>query len=326
MDIIFRNAEFEDNEIELLINANYSWNQKDPQLEKFKKELYRKLRQNIYCPYCMRRLNRKKKDEIDHIIHKSDYEHFTFQPKNLVIACNRCNNNKLAKNVLEDLYIEEFKNKSWKEYPDSGGIFKIVHPYYDIYKHHINLNEIFYSVHNDSDKGKNTIEMMNLYGFDLLEEKVKHSDSFQKIISSSIGNPDNDRELITWAKFLLEPPVIQETIFDIIINFQKSGSKGEILKEEQYHKLKKKIRENDDTNTVEEFEIEFRASAKYIKTINEINDEEIIEKTIIQLENLYELRDLHKDLNYALLIALILIVRKKEGKYTKRNLSKYLAS
>lgn len=135
MEVDIKYVDYEDTYIENIVNLNKEWGDENESIDCFKKDLYKKLQKNIYCPYCRRRLKRNREDQLDHIIHKSDYPNFTFQPKNLVLACKRCNNKKLAQNVLNEEYRETVKKLVWREYPLDKKYYNIIHPYlYFIHK------------------------------------------------------------------------------------------------------------------------------------------------------------------------------------------------
>lgn len=319
---------YTDEEIQKIVDLNLPWdNIENEELKDFKKNLYKKLKSNSYCPYCRRKLQRKKYDQIDHIIYKADYNHYTFQPLNLVLACGRCNNNKLNKNVLLDCHVEDFKGLTWSDYPADGTYFKIIHPYYDDYAQHIDKQfSVFYKSKPGSEKGRNTIEMMNLYGFDLLEENARIiTDTSRDFVSAYISNPEYDDELILWAEFLMMDNVIQEKLFDILVAFEKSDANTPIIAEAEYVILKNKILFNVDEQHVA-FDIGFSASANYIRMINSVDNAEELNKYIGAFELLYKLRILDKSFEAALFLSLIVLVKLKDNKYTKNNLKKYLAS
>lgn len=319
---------YTDEEIQKIVDLNLPWdNIENEELKAFKKVLYSKLKSNNYCPYCRRKLQRKKYDQIDHIIYKSDYNHYTFQPRNLVLACGRCNNNKLNKNVLLDCYIEEFKGRVWSDYPENSTYFKIIHPYYDDYEEHIDKKySVFYKSKPESEKGRNTIEMMNLYGFDLLEDNARIiMDTSRDFVSAYINNPEYDDELILWAEFLMMDNAIKEKLFDILVAFGKSNAYKPIIVEDDYMILKNKILFDTDEQHVE-FDIGINASSNYIRIINGIDNTENLNKYIEAFELLYKLRELDKSFEAALFLALIMLVKIKYNKYTKDNFKKCLAS
>ncbi len=329
MEIEFKYAVYEDAYIESIINLGKEWDDEEESIKRFKRDIYSKLQDNIYCPYCRRRLRRNREDQIDHIIYKADYKNFTFQPKNLVLACKRCNNKKLSQNVLNDEYQEAVKTLQWREYPYDKKYYKIIHPYLDKYSEHIKLeNDIFYMVHNNSSKGLNTIKMMKLNKFDFIEERVKECDSSSNYISIStnIKNPVADELVLGWAKFLLKEHTFQKIIFDILISFENSKHNKIIIPYEQYIKIKEAIQNG--SKCTEELKLICSANLNFVKLINSINDETIVSQAIDQLEQFYNIKDISTELGfkYSLFIALIFLVKQKEGCYNKGNISKYLTS
>lgn len=120
--------------------------------------------QNNRCCYCKRELGFDIKDiEIDHIIPKSKYPNFTFEPKNLALTCPGCNTKKSTNSVL---------NKKIIKYPKNGTAFKIIHAHYDIYEKHIKILEgLIYNA--QSRKGSETITICELSRLQFIENKAK---------------------------------------------------------------------------------------------------------------------------------------------------------
>lgn len=108
--------------------------------------------QNGKCCYCGLNLQTTSGIRIDHVAPKSKYARFVYEARNLVAACQYCN--------------EELK----KEYDSVSGrasrayencTFKIVHPILDNPRSHI---EIFgdYSVRGKTNKGRESIRLFEL--------------------------------------------------------------------------------------------------------------------------------------------------------------------
>ncbi|MHA3597225.1 HNH endonuclease family protein [Yersinia enterocolitica] len=103
--------------------------------KKIKKHL--KISQKNHCYYCGCKLDRFTDSgiHIDHILPKGAihgcYECFTFEPKNLVLACFRCNG-------TEFKYQKDYILKYNKDYNLIS--FKIVHPYFDDIVNYISCN------------------------------------------------------------------------------------------------------------------------------------------------------------------------------------------
>lgn len=318
----FNYADFEDRYIRDVVSSEKQWEDEDQVIKDFKNSIYRILQNNIFCCYCRKRLARKKEDQIDHIIFKSDYPNFTFQPKNLVLACKRCNNKKLAKDVLNAQYREEVKNRPWDNYPMETNYYNIIHPYIDNYFDHIRIeNDIFYLSKNGSSKGINTIDMVKLHSFDFLEQKVKDCDSSLNYISRNIKNPCDDEKIQIWADFLMKEVGFQKILFDILTVFEDCKSKCTKLAQEEYGFFKRVIQTNNGKFTGSITTL--RANIKFIKLINLLSDNNIILELIDQLEQLYKLKDWAPKFEYSLFLAVILLIKYKEGIYDKVNIGKY---
>lgn len=72
---------------------------------------------------------------VEHIVPKSIYRDFIFEPKNLCIVCCDCNTIKRNQEVLSE--IPDTLRNNVVQYPRSSGAFKIVHPHYDNFRDHI---------------------------------------------------------------------------------------------------------------------------------------------------------------------------------------------
>lgn len=100
----------------------------------------------------------------EHIVYKNLHPQWMFEPRNLCIACDRCNNFKLETEVLN--------NPAVRAYPQKSKDFLIVNPFLDKYSEHIELkNGIIYE--GKTKKGKFTVETCHLYRIDLVLERAK---------------------------------------------------------------------------------------------------------------------------------------------------------
>ena len=320
----FTPANFTKEEIEKIINLEQTWDSEDKDIKDFKNRLYKDLKKNLVCPYCLRELSRKKEDQLEHIILKSDYTNFTFQPWNIIIACKRCNNKKLISNVLKEEHLAHVKTLAWDAYPKDKKYFVIIHPYLDIYSEHIEVvGSIFYKPNNNSTKGSNTIQMMKLNSFDLLEKNAKESLAASSIIRKYVTNPDNDEGITAWANFLIEPISFRNLFFDILIDFENKKDRAIKLNNTDYNILKNAI--ESDTKYHDRFDVDYNANVGFIKMINRI-DIRIVDNIINHLEQLYNLRDINNNFEYALFLAILLLIRRKEGCFRKGYIDKYCAS
>lgn len=111
--------------------------------------------QNKLCAYC--RLPFRDDIQIEHVVPKGgkySRPEFTFNTKNLVLACKHCNSKKSTNNDLIP----------WnrKQYPSEGSAFKIIHPHFDDYFKHISIVDKSRYVRLTL-KGHKTIERCKLY-------------------------------------------------------------------------------------------------------------------------------------------------------------------
>ncbi|WP_418991468.1 HNH endonuclease [Alistipes sp.] len=147
--------------------------------DRIKAHIIRHLRQQQEneCCYCKRQLGFDIKEvDIEHIIPKSKYERFTFEPKNLALSCPGCNTKKGDRNVLRSKVTN---------YPRTGSNLTIIHAHYDLYSDHIEiLNQVIYIP--KTDKGCETIKLCELYRLKTVEDNMKaflsQQDEIKKIV------------------------------------------------------------------------------------------------------------------------------------------------
>jgi hypothetical protein len=126
---------------------------------KFVRDYYRTAQLGL-CAFCKQNISLVATGNchIDHIVPKSKYRKYIFEPKNLCVICNDCNTIKRAK----DVHPPEVLNKgdSIKLYPRSSKAFFIVHPHFDKWNNHIVKFGSFYA--DLSDKGIFTMSACTL--------------------------------------------------------------------------------------------------------------------------------------------------------------------
>lgn len=124
-----------------------------------------RVQQNNQCCYCKKILGYDLKEvEIEHILPKSKYHAFVFEPKNLALSCPACNLHKGDSDVYA-------KNKLPVRYPAASCSYKIVHPHFDTYSNHIEIRDSAVYIAN-SRKGSYTIHVCQLWR---LQEVLKKS-------------------------------------------------------------------------------------------------------------------------------------------------------
>lgn len=156
-----------------------------------------RVQQNNSCCYCKHQLGFDiKQVDIEHIIPKSEYEDFTFEPKNLALSCPACNTKKSIKSVLTTSIVN---------YPSNGTNIKIIHAHYDDYSKHIDIlnNCVFVA---KSTKGSETITFCELFRLSTVEKKAKvYQNSSPSILQQLVadlknGNQQDKEELINTIK------------------------------------------------------------------------------------------------------------------------------
>ncbi|ASV37402.1 HNH endonuclease [Pseudomonas sp. NS1(2017)] len=123
------------------------------------RDYYREI-QRLVCVYCQGPVAARSAvgAAVEHIVPKSQYLNFMFEPKNLCVVCPDCNEYKSKKEVFDPVMVAPRVN-----YPTVSKAFKIVHPHFDEYDDHIMRHNRVYV--DCSDKGGYTIYICNLNRF-----------------------------------------------------------------------------------------------------------------------------------------------------------------
>ncbi|OMO32248.1 hypothetical protein BH582_10885 [Vibrio sp. 10N.222.47.A9] len=140
-----------------------------------------RIQQNNNCCYCKWKLGYDIKNvDIEHIIPKSKYSEFTFNPKNLALSCPGCNTSKSSNNVL---------HKPIKRYPRSGSNIMIIHPHFDDYEQCIEIHDgAIYEAIDDDGKGCDTIKICKLHRMKKVLKNMKKSNAEQSPIKNLVEN------------------------------------------------------------------------------------------------------------------------------------------
>ncbi len=149
-------------------------------------------KQNNTCCYCRLPINEANAySHIEHIIDKNNRTDFEFEPRNLVVSCQKCN---LAKNTKKVMSVCPPLN----DYPNSSKDFKILHGHYDRYSNHIRvLNGSIYQAIDDV--GKFTISTCALYRPEIAEQREKEKQQINDLMLQQlqrIMDADNVEEEI----------------------------------------------------------------------------------------------------------------------------------
>ncbi|MET0570591.1 MAG: HNH endonuclease, partial [Pedobacter agri] len=124
-----------------------NWKDEDlKELRKSIRDFYRK-EQKAICSYCKNPVSLQSASNchIEHIVPKSKYRYYIFEPKNLCVICADCNEIKREQETIGEVIDPLIKGGKRVLYPRSSRSFKIVHPHFDEYDNHILiLNSAFY--------------------------------------------------------------------------------------------------------------------------------------------------------------------------------------
>lgn len=139
--------------------ANHSWGDRVHIVTTFKKQLKSDLRnlQMAQCCFCRRQFADNNTVHIEHFVDKSVYSAYTFEIRNLALACGTCNGAKnghtlhLSSQLRHRAERHGKLHSSWcpaltpalvagSPYPDAAASFRWVHPHFDDYSDHIELS------------------------------------------------------------------------------------------------------------------------------------------------------------------------------------------
>ena len=133
--------------------------------------------QDDVCPYCRERIRYGAYGEpIEHIFPKSEAPEWMFEPMNLCVSCYGCNSKKHDKITSNQDYA------AGNPYPLNGESFSIIHPHFDNFSKHISTDGILFKPKNNSNKGRNTIDVCKLNRMDLLFKRAINSSKKKKLL------------------------------------------------------------------------------------------------------------------------------------------------
>ena len=116
------------------------WSSDDLQaVRSFIRQHYR-VAQRGRCAYCKRILGKQAAGNchVEHLLSKSLYRAFIFEPKNLCAVCAECNTVKRSQETASTP-VDALNKNAAKLYPRSADAFKVVHPHFDVYDEHIEI-------------------------------------------------------------------------------------------------------------------------------------------------------------------------------------------
>ena len=148
--------------------------------------IHLKSEQNNRCAFCRCRVSvGTSYSNLEHLVSKTDYPQFKFEPNNIVYCCTRCNLAKVKSNTLENPVVD----KSLQPFPIASNGFSIINPYFDDFENYIDfIDDIIIVVVNNSRKGKETISLYKLFRPELAEERAYELKLNQKQLTRQLLN------------------------------------------------------------------------------------------------------------------------------------------
>lgn len=146
--------------------------------ELWTKNRYNKLKLNIKkklifdqldrCGYCRNLIETDAYYEpIEHIVAKSLKPKWMFEPRNLILTCNRCNNLKCDEETLTEDYVDA------EDFPTVSEAFKIFNPHFDKWSEHLKYEDEIFLVPIPETKGEETIKICKLNKFQIITNRAK---------------------------------------------------------------------------------------------------------------------------------------------------------
>lgn len=172
------------------------------------RSFYRNAQRGL-CPYCMRTvsLQAASNAHVEHILPKSIFDDFIFEPKNMCVICADCNTAKNNCNAINDDEVDTCVGVA-RSYPRSGNRFKIIHPHIDVYSDHILRTGIFYI--DRSRKGHFTIGVCKLnmaaHNFGYSAGVIDDYELFQMMQQFQGGDEHEKRQVFEQIRALIPSP------------------------------------------------------------------------------------------------------------------------
>jgi len=144
-------------------NFNHTdWGHEDLEFIRAEIRNHYRTEQKLECVYCLEPIGVRAAQSapIEHIVPKSQYLCFIFEPKNLCVVCADCNEYKGSNEVLFNPVIT---GGTRVRYPTASKSFRIFHPHIDDYEEHIlKVNRVYLD---RTQKGHYTIGICKLNRF-----------------------------------------------------------------------------------------------------------------------------------------------------------------
>ncbi|CAH6848978.1 conserved hypothetical protein [Vibrio chagasii] len=183
--------------VALVLNKSVSPDKKwmDPDVKQLKDRMKKHYieQQEFCCAYC--KVHKPSKHggdwDLEHIMHKNDFDKWMFHPENLCVSCKECNGFKGQSLITKsDRYIN---------FPTRSSSYTIIHAHYDRYENHITalVPGITYRHKGDKHgKGWKTIEVCGLLRYHEEGGRAKVDPILQAVLLMTANDPSKqNREL-----------------------------------------------------------------------------------------------------------------------------------
>lgn len=134
------------------------------------------LGQHDRCAYCRKIIEADGKYEpLEHIVAKSIKPAWMFEPKNLIVTCDSCNNLKGDDETLTVAY------RNSPILPAVSNAYVIFNPHYDVWNEHLQYEDEIFLVAVANSKGEDTIRICKLFRYNVIINKAKELKMNQKV-------------------------------------------------------------------------------------------------------------------------------------------------
>jgi uncharacterized protein (TIGR02646 family) len=118
------------------------------------------VQQKRKCVYCKTELNsRCHSEHIEHVVNRALKPAWMFEPFNLGVSCGQCNTQKGEYNTLKP----HLRVDNLAVLPHGKQHYNIVHPHFDNYDEHLEIEDEYYIKAKTVTKGEATIDMCKLW-------------------------------------------------------------------------------------------------------------------------------------------------------------------
>ena len=157
--------------------------------------------QDYTCYFCRQRfvVDHNRVWDIEHILSRSDYPEYMFEPENLCVICPICNAEKGADRVL-------VQPGRVTRFPRKSKAYRICHPHYDAYEDHIDMFAPGSVYHGISEKGRATVRLYGLDRFLVSSGRQRRmSPALRRLIAAAeTGYQYEERQMELLEELLIE--------------------------------------------------------------------------------------------------------------------------